>query len=74
MLRRLGYSISIISAAFGRSTSCVMRILRKNGLRGDLRKLPQRIRLLAAQKQRLGMIKYLQAWELWAQGVGEKPP
>ena len=75
MLRRLGYSVNQIAQAFGRSYSVVWRRLKFNGLnRRDLRKLPARIRLLAAQRQRNSMIRWFHLWELWALGEGDRPP
>ena len=75
MLRRLGYSVNIIAEAFGRSRSVVWRRLKFNGLNcRDLRKLPARVRLLAAQRQRVLMERFIHLWELWALGEGERPP
>jgi IS30 family transposase len=74
-LRRLGYSINQIARAFGRSRSVVWRRLKFNGLnRRDLRKLPARVRLLAAQRQRISMGRWLHLWEMWVLGEGEEPP
>ena len=74
MLRKLGYSINTIASTFGRSTSTIHRVLKRNLRNIDLRKLPARVRLLAAQRQRFNIRKYLKAWENFALGEGEKPP
>lgn len=74
-LRRLGYSINTIAQAFGRSFSVIYRVLKRHGLTWkDLRKLPRQIKQLAAQRQRMQIIHYLNAWEMWALGEGDKPP
>jgi len=72
-LRRLGYAINALAKMFGRSTSVIHRLL-KVAHYLDLRKLPARVRLFAAKRQRLGMIKYLKFWENFAFGIGERPP
>lgn len=74
-LRRLGYSINIIAETFGRSYSVIHRVLKRHRLNmKDLRKLPRRIRQLAAFRQRVQLRKFWRAWELWCLGEGEKPP
>jgi len=74
-LRRLGYSINIISKMFGRSRSVIHRVLKRNGLTlKDLRKLPGRIKRLAASRQHRTMLKFFTAWEKWSLGEGERPP
>lgn len=78
-LRRLGYSINQIAAAFGRSTSVVHRALKKLLLQGvlrrvDIRKLPYKPRMLASSFRWARLLKLLSDWKLFAEGVGEKPP
>lgn len=77
-LRKKGYPINMIAKAFGRSTSVVHRILRRNFERFlhrvDMRKLPHAIRTLSSRKRWITFQKYIQAWTLWAEGEGEEPP
>lgn len=74
-LRRLGYSTNVIAGAFGRSFSVIYRVLKRHGLTWkDLRKLPRRVKTLAALRQRRNLIKYFRAWELWSLGEGDRPP
>lgn len=78
-LRRVGLSINQISKAFGRSTSCVFRILKnaealKTLRRIDIRKLPYKARLLAASFRWARMLKLLAEWEAWICGEEEEPP
>lgn len=75
MLRRKGVSINQIAQVVGRSTSLVHRILKKVNLnRYDMRKLPSRIKLLAAQRIRLSMGKLRAGWIAFILGEVEKPP
>ena len=74
MLRRLGYSISVLSAVFGRSTSMIARILHKNLALSDLRKLPARVRALAHRSQMVDLRIRARSWEDFIFGQGEKPP
>ena len=78
-LRRLGYSLSAIARAFGRSTSVVDRKVRKAIEYGiikfkDLRKMPNQIRKLSKALQWKRIIAWLPRWESWILGEGEKPP
>jgi hypothetical protein len=78
-LRQLGYPVHLIAKAFGRSTSVVQRRFRFNEFihairKVDLRKLPARIRRLAAARQWTALMKFLPAWENWILGPGGKPP
>jgi hypothetical protein len=73
-LRRLGYSISVLSHAFGRSTSMIWRILKRNGDHDDLRKIPTHTRNLAKVRQWENIQRFVSYWELWILGEGEKPP
>jgi len=75
MLRRQGYSINILSRAFGRSTSIIHKILKRAHVRtNDLRKLPPRIRRLASARQWNTIMKLQSQWEAFMLGEGEKPP
>jgi hypothetical protein len=75
MLRRKGISINNIASIVGRSTSLVHRILKRVNLtRNDLRKLPARIKLLAALRHRTFLKSKARAWELFISGDGEEPP
>lgn len=75
ILRRKGQSINNISKFLGRSTSYIQRILKFNGLRADLRKLPMAIKLKSASRQRIFMEKTRFAWEQWIfSDSGERPP
>lgn len=78
-LRRLGYSISVIAKAFGRSTSVIHRYIRRNIAYGviaaaDLRKIPARVRRLSLSRQWTTMLRWIAQWERWICGEGEKPP
>lgn len=78
-LRRLGYSMSIISEAFGRSTSIVWDRIRKSVHRGtidwiDYRKMPSLPRLISHCRQWTRLMQWLPRWESWILGEGEKPP
>jgi len=74
ILRRKQQSINQIANFLGRSYSFVYRILKKNLLISDLRKLPNRIKLLAAARQHQIMLKLWQKWQNFILGEGEKPP
>jgi hypothetical protein len=75
ILRRKGLSINLLSRTFGRSKSYIHRILKFNGLtKKDLRKIPARVRRLAAQRNRFLMENLRQKWEMWIFGEGEEPP
>jgi len=78
-LRCVGLSINQIAKAFGRSTSVVHRILKKNLRYGvirrfDMRKLPYRARIWMSRRRWEKMLRLLTAWEAWICGEGEKPP
>jgi IS30 family transposase len=75
-LRRKGYTINHIAHAFNRSCSLIWRVLKRNGAtRNDWRKIPRRIRELAAQRQRFFLkSNILKVWILWAKGEAERPP
>lgn len=78
-LRRVGLSINQIARAFGRSSSCVFRILKraealKTLRRFDMRKLPYMVRMRLSSFRWATMLKLLHLWELWICGEEEKPP
>ena len=78
-LRRLGYSISTIAKAFGRSTSVVYKRIRKALDYGiiyykDLRKMPHQTRRISKALQHARMMKWIGSWEKWILGEGERPP
>lgn len=74
-LRKLGYSINILSKVFGRSTSMIWRILTFNGLcMQDLRKIPAYVRKLSRAQQWWNINRWRTHWEHWILGEGEKPP
>lgn len=78
-LRRVGLSINQISKAFGRSTSCVFRVLKraealKTLRRFDMRKLPYQARMRACSFRWARMLKLLHLWEAWICGEEEQPP
>lgn len=78
-LRRLGYSINNLSSFFGRSRSVIHRILKTYAaytpaFRVELRKLPNRVRLLAAIKQRANMDFQINRWLPFVFGEVDKPP
>ena len=80
MLRRMGYTISTIAKAFGRSTSVIYRRIKKavelygTLRRIDMRKMPHRIRMLAKSRQWKTLISMLSQWEAWILGDEEEPP
>lgn len=78
-LRRLGYSISVIAQAFGRSTSVVQRRIRKALEYGiinfrDLRKIPNKIRQMCRARQERILARWISLWNQWILGEGERPP
>lgn len=78
-LRRLGYSISAIAEAFGRSTSIVYKRIHKAIEYGiirflDLRKMPNQTRRTSKALQWKRLLQLLPLWESWILGQGEKPP
>lgn len=74
-LRRLGYSINQLSIFFGRSTSAIYNILKKSfEAKKNLRKLPNRVRLISAQNFRFSMGKWLSLWESFILGETDRPP
>ena len=73
ILRRKNQSINNISYFLGRSTSFVYRIL-KNFRKIDLRKLPRRIILLAARRNRVLLEKLRLRWQDFIIGESERPP
>jgi len=78
-LRRVDLSINQIAEAFGRSTSCVFKVI-KNAeslmtlRRFDKRKLPNRIRLMSASLRYQTLMKLLPNWISWILEESEKPP
>ncbi|MBA7574777.1 hypothetical protein ES708_16592 [subsurface metagenome] len=78
-LKRIGLSINQISKAFGRSTSCIFRILKRAYAqetlrRFDMRKLPYLIRMRLSSFRWACMMKLLSQWEDWICGKSEEPP
>jgi len=78
-LRRLGYSISTIARALGRSTSLVHNRIRKAIELGvirpvDFRKMPNKTRLLSRALQWTRLLKWMPRWEAWILGSEERPP
>lgn len=78
-LRRVGLSMDQIARAFGRSTSCVFRVLKRAYApetlrRFDMRKLPYLVRMRLSSFRWARMLKLLHLWELWICGEEEKPP
>jgi len=78
-LRRLGYSISVIARALGRSTSLVHDRIRKAIELGvirpvDLRKIPNQTRRISRSLQWTRLMKWMPLWEAWILGEVERPP
>lgn len=78
-LRRMGYSISIIAQAFGRSTSAVHKRIRRAIQYGlihyrDLRKIPNQTRRLGRARQHRDIMRTLSFWEQWILSDGDDPP
>jgi len=79
-LRRLGYSMSVLSTVFGRSTSVIHRILKRakqydpRSFPLDMRKLPTHVRRVGSVLQRQRLRAMIKAWEAWMLGEGEDPP
>jgi hypothetical protein len=78
-LRRLGYTISALTKFTGRSASMIHKVLKFNEAigaitRGDLRKIPNQLRLRTAQKHRLTIERFMQLWEAFILGETDKPP
>lgn len=75
MLRRLGYSTSVLSKVFGRSSSVLHRLLQKSFEKfRDLRKFPPHMRTLYRARQWVILMSFLTQWEAFMLGVGEEPP
>jgi len=79
MLRKLGYTINLISEKLGRSRSFIHRTLRfnlmlKNLPLIDMRKMPNKIRQRAKWIRWEKLTKLWPLWEAWILGKGEKPP
>ena len=80
MLRRkYGYSTNQLADAFTRSASQIHRILKVNQALGalhlkDLRRLPCRIKKLAAVRQRRQLRFYMGKWLGFILGVEDRPP
>jgi len=78
--RRFHYSISVLSQAFGRSTSVIHRILKFNVAIGAIPRFSNkencgnRIRTLSLVRQQNDIYRIVKAWEAWILGEGEKPP
>ena len=85
-LRQFGWSINSLSKFTGRSFSVIHKILKIAGYTPgvfynsnwhqdrDLRKLPNQLRLKAAQKHRLSMHRFMELWEGFILGTEDKPP
>lgn len=78
-LRRLGYSITHISKALGRSTSFIHRIIKKaetfnKELRFDKRKLPSKYRLLQSKRSLKTLFSMLSKWEKFIFKEELEPP
>jgi DNA-binding Lrp family transcriptional regulator len=78
-LRRLGYSISTIARALGRSTSLVHDRIRKAIELGilrpvDFRKMPNQTRRISRSLQWARLMKWMPRWEAWILGSEERPP
>ena len=80
MLRRkYGYSTNQLAQAFTRSVSQVHHVLKVNQALGllhlkDLRRLPGRIKKLAAARQRWQLRFYMGKWLGFILGVEAEPP
>jgi hypothetical protein len=77
--RKWGYTVTALAAWSGRSTSYIHRILNKNATLGilhygNLRKIPNRIRQMAKRRMENNLRIYGEAWMMWLEGIGEKPP
>lgn len=77
MLRNKGYSISILSKVFGRSTSVIHKILKNASYvvrHLDLRKIPagvrSRIRFFSIRR----LMRLRPQWEAFILGEGDEPP
>ena len=74
-LRKLGYSINQLKDFFGRSTSVIHNILNKSfGPKLQLRKLPNQVRLKAAQIKRQTMNFRITQWLPFILGDTSEPP
>ena len=73
------YSINTLAQFLGRSASLIHRTLKLNQRLGALqfvsqRKLPNHVRLIAAQKHRLTIQRYMQLWTSFLLGEESDPP
>jgi len=78
-LRRLGYSISTIARALGRSTSLLHNRIWKAIELGvikpvDFRKMPNQTRRISRSLQWTRLMKWMPLWESWIFGESERPP
>ena len=73
------YSINELAVFFGRSKSLIHQVIHFNELIGNLaksqlRNMPNRIRLLAAQSHRVSMDYWINQWQAFILGEEDKPP
>jgi|Deesub1362A_J573_1020465.scaffolds.fasta_scaffold00566_15 hypothetical protein len=79
ILRRKGYRINMLSKIFGRSTSFIHRVLKRNISFGvlkpmDMRKMPDKTRKYYSKIRWNMLLKCWEKWEAWIFGEGEEPP
>jgi transposase len=77
--RRQGYSESIISKGFHRSTSWIQKIIKNAERLGilhhiDYRKMPDQTRKISRALQWRRIMQWLPRWQKWILGEGERPP
>ncbi|MBT0160693.1 hypothetical protein G4O51_12005 [Candidatus Bathyarchaeota archaeon A05DMB-2] len=77
--RHFGYSTNVLAEAFGRSRSLIHRILKFNKLLGtlpwrDYRQLPDRVKKIGNARQQRQLAFFMEKWQAFILGEGEKPP